>query len=74
MDEPVIQPTTEEPQVTTGEILPDPNEHLHKFLQENNYQLDVTALSDKNPFIAGGGFVLTDKPLLVVTVTRKETT
>lgn len=50
----------------------DPNIHLYQWLIDNNYELSVDAMSDKNPFLDGKGFVLTDKPLLVVTVKKKE--
>lgn len=51
----------------------DPNTHLHQWLRDNNYQIQVEALTENNPFVDGKGFVLTDKPLLVVTVKKKET-
>lgn len=50
----------------------EPNVHLHQFLNDNGYELSVDALTEKNPFLEGRGFVLTDKPLLVVTVKKKE--
>lgn len=50
----------------------DPNIHLYQWLSDNNYELSVDAMSEKNPFLDGRGFVLTDKPLLVVTVKKKE--
>lgn len=54
--------------------LENPNQLLHRLLEENNLNLTVTALSDSNPFIENTGFVLTDKPLLVVTASYKEET
>lgn len=63
-----IPTNTEASQVTAI----DPNQHLFQFLQENGYQLKVEALSNENPFIDNKGFVLTDRPLLVVSVSRKE--
>lgn len=50
----------------------DPNTHLNQWLTDNNYEITVEALTEHNPFLEGKGFVLTDKPLLVVTVKRKE--
>lgn len=50
----------------------EPNIHLYQFLNDNNYELSVGALTNTNPFIDGKGFVLTEKPLLVVSVRRKE--
>lgn len=61
---PVSDTEVQEPQ--------DPNLHLHEWLKENNYQIKVEALTENNPFLEGKGFVLTDKPLLVVTVKKKE--
>lgn len=49
----------------------DPNELLNAFLVDNKLVLSVTAISDENSYIKGQGFVLTDRPLLVVTATYK---
>lgn len=48
-----------------------PDAHLQQFLKENNYELSVDALTNENPYLEGKGFVLTDKPLLVITVKKK---
>lgn len=50
----------------------DPNDHFNQWLIENKYKVSIEALTDKNPYLKGKGYVLTDKPLLVVTI-RKET-
>ena len=49
----------------------DPNIHLYQFLNDNDYEINVEALTAANPFIEGAGFVLTEKPLLVIKVTKK---
>lgn len=73
------QPTTVTPKVTPDNIkaivtptLPDdPNTHFQQWLTMNHYELSVDALADNNPYLEGKGIVLTDKPLLVVTIKRK---
>lgn len=66
-----VEDTAPTPPVTP--MLPDdPNAHFHQWLTLNNYEVSVDALSDKNPYLEGKGFVLTDKPLLVVTIKKKE--
>lgn len=50
----------------------DPNVHLYQWLNDNNYELTLDSLVGKNPFLSGQGFVMTDRPLLVVKVTKKE--
>lgn len=50
---------------------PNPNELLNQFLQDNNLKLTVAALDQENPFVPNRGFVLTEKPLLVVSVEYK---
>jgi len=65
--------TTASPSEKIPETTPlDPNTAFNKWLTDNNYEVSVDALSDKNPFLEGKGFVLTDKPLLVITVKKKE--
>jgi len=48
----------------------DPNQLLHYFLESNNLRLTVTAIEDENPFV-GTGFILTQKPLLKISVEYK---
>lgn len=48
----------------------NPNQLLHKLLEDNGLVLTVSAISDNN-YIEGAGYVLTDKPLLVVTAKYK---
>lgn len=50
---------------------PDPNDLLQTFLKENNLVLTVSAISDNNSYISKQGFILTDKPLLLVSVKYK---
>lgn len=59
---------------TSTDTPQDPNAHFHQWLTENKYAVSVDALSDTNPYLEGKGFVLTDKPLLVVTIKKKEDT
>ena len=51
----------------------EPNELLNSFLEDNNLVLTVTAVTQEggNSYIKGQGFVLTDKPLLLVTAKNK---
>lgn len=53
-------------------MIEDPNRLLYRLLEENNLKIDVTALDETNPFIDGKGFVLTERPLLIVTAKYKE--
>lgn len=58
--------------VAVAETPLDPTTHFQQWLAENNYQIHIEALTENNPFLQGKGFVLTDKPLLVVTIKKKE--
>lgn len=64
------EPTTPQASIDVPQK-PDPNQLLHDLLEANNLKLTLSALNDANPFV-GTGFVLTDKPLLVVGATYKE--
>jgi len=55
---------------TPNSIKLDPNQLLHYFLENNNLKLTVTAIEDENPFV-GTGFILTQKPLLKISVEYK---
>lgn len=48
----------------------DPNSLLHTFLEQNNLKLTIEAIESENPFV-GNGFILTDKPLLKISVSYK---
>jgi len=48
-----------------------PNELLYQFLEMNHLKLVVTVIEGETPFIGERGFVLTDKPLLVVSAVIK---
>ncbi len=50
----------------------EPNIHFYQWLNDNNYKVKIEALSGDSPFLAEHGFVITDKPLLVVKVVKKE--
>jgi len=50
----------------------DPNTDFYNWLNEKNYKVTVEALAGNTPFLPEHGFVLTDKPLLVVKVVKKE--
>lgn len=50
----------------------DSNTLLNSFLVENNLILEVSAISDDNSYVEGKGFVLTDKPLLIVSARYRE--
>lgn len=50
----------------------DSNTLLNSFLIENNLILEVSAISDDNSYVEGKGFVLTDKPLLIVSARYRE--
>jgi hypothetical protein len=52
----------------------DPNQLLFTLLKEHKLKLSVSALSQENPFIENKGFVLTEKPLLVVSAAYEEAT
>jgi len=56
--------------VTAEASLP-PNELLYQFLEMNHLKLVVTVIEGETPFIGERGFVLTDKPLLVVSAVIK---
>lgn len=61
-------PTTEPaPQTPT-----DPNAHLQQFLADNDYELSVGALAERTPFLDNKGFIMTDKPLLVISAKKKD--
>jgi len=62
--------TTSDDQDLLVEQEKDPNTLLHDFLEENSLKLTVEAVVGDNPFI-GTGFILTDKPLLKVSVSYK---
>lgn len=69
-ENPVEAPQTETPPVTP--MLPDdPNAHFQQWLTMNNYELSLDALSDKNPYVEGKGYIFTDKPVLVMTIKKK---
>jgi len=57
----LVEPTTK----------PDANDLLNTFLNDNDITLKVSAISDQNSYVPGQGFVLTDKPLLVVSAIYK---
>lgn len=62
------------PQKTVPTLNPvkvDPNDLLQQFLKENNLVLSVSAIDSDNSYIAKQGFVLTDRPLLIVSVKYK---
>lgn len=59
------------PATTPEKTTLTPDAHLQQFLTENNYELSVDALTNTNPYLEGKGFVLTDKPLLVISVKKK---
>lgn len=50
----------------------DSNTLLNSFLVENNLILEVSAISDDNSYVEGKGFVLTDKPLLIVSARYRD--
>lgn len=51
-----------------NDLLPDPNKLLYEFLTENNLKLVVSTFEQGDTPFVGTGFVLTDKPLLKITV------
>lgn len=62
--------TPETPPVTP--MLPaDPNAHFKQWLEMNNYTYSLDALNN-NQYLEGKGFVFTDKPLLVMSIKKKE--
>ena len=65
---PTTEPQTDPIPEDTRE---EPNKLLHRLLTDNNLKIKVAALSEENPFI-GNGFVLTDRPLLVVKAEYKK--
>ena len=74
MDKKKYTPTKQEIAEIHDKLAPvekDPNELLKTFLKDNNLVLNVSAISDDNSFVAGRGFVLTEKPLLVISVKYK---
>jgi hypothetical protein len=44
---------------------------LYQWLAEKDYELTTNALTEKTPYLAQHGFVLTDKPLLVISCQKK---
>lgn len=61
-------PNTEKAEIKNATPLPDPNKLLYEFLKEMNLRLVVTTFeAGENPFVETG-FVLTDKPLLKISV------
>lgn len=71
MDKRKNNPTSPKSAETITHVTADPNQLLNTFLTENNLLLTVDALSDGNSYIEGKGFVLTDKPLLIITAKYK---
>lgn len=67
----VTQPTDTKPQ-TTGNPLTDPNVLFYQWLQDNNFAVVIDSINEKTPYLDSRGIVLTDKPLLVVTIKKKE--
>lgn len=51
---------------------PDPNILLNDFLNAHGLTISVSALTNDNAFIEGKGFVLTDKPLLIISAQYKD--
>ena len=62
---------TPKQEVVTQTPPTDPNELLQTFLKDNNLVLTVSAISDNNSYVVGQGFILTEKPLLVIKVKYK---
>jgi len=62
---------TAQPTKTPNGTPTDPNIHFYQWLNDNNYKVSVEALTEETPFLAEKGFVLTDKPLLVVSIKKK---
>lgn len=67
---PTAQPDPQ-PTKTPNGTPNDPNLHFYQWLNDNNYEFSIDALPQDNPLLEGKGFVLTDRPLLVFSVKRK---
>lgn len=63
--------TPQKPVLSQNPSKVDPNDLLQEFLKNNNLVLSVSAIDSDNSYIAKQGFLLTDKPLLVVSVKYK---